>query len=269
VRLGPEALAFEAAELRQLADEVMRCRTVLQERALRRREHEGRDRPWLDADDALQAVDDARRARERLVEQRDEVRVRLRVDDGARGQQRELEPRLVAEDRELSVWRALDDLIGSSAGDAFAVFAQGLTLDLLIVEANRRLLELARRYRLEKSRGGELDFVVVDLDMGGARRALQTLSGGETFLVSLALALALATLAAPRARVETLFLDEGFGTLDAHNLEVAIGALDSLQATGCQVGVISHVDGFAERIGAVIEVRPEGSGQSRVLAPTR
>jgi exonuclease SbcC len=81
------------------------------------------------------------------------------------------------------------------------------------------------------------------------------------------LALALATLAAPRSRVETLFLDEGFGTLDAQNLEEqALGALDALQAAGCQVGVISHVDGIAERIGAQVEVQPDGAGQSRVIS---
>ncbi|MBL8723682.1 MAG: nuclease SbcCD subunit C, partial [Planctomycetes bacterium] len=87
---------------------------------------------------------------------------------------------------------------------------------------------------------------------------------GETFLVSLALALGLASLAAPRARIETLFLDEGFGTLDAQSLEQALGALDALQAAGCQVGVISHVDGIAERIGAWVEVRAEGGGRSRL-----
>ena len=168
-----------------------------------------------------------------------------------------------------AVWQALDGLIGSSTGDQFAVFAQALTLDLLLLEANRRLAELARRYRLQKNPEAALDFVVVDLDLGGSRRSLQTLSGGETFLVSLALALALATLAAPKSRVETLFLDEGFGTLDAASLEVALGALDSLQATGCQVGVISHVDGIAERIGAQVVVQPEGGGQSRVFAQAR
>ena len=154
------------------------------------------------------------------------------------------------------MWRALDELIGSSGGDAFVVFAQGLTLDLLLTEANRRLAEIARRYRVERNHGGEMDFVVVDLDLGGARRSLQTLSGGETFLVSLSLALALATLAAPRSRVETLFLDEGFGTLDAQHLEQALGALDTLQAAGCQVGVISHVDGIAERTGQLSKCCP-------------
>jgi exonuclease SbcC len=265
-RLGVDALREEADALEQLAGDVQRCRTELGLRTRLRREHEDHQRPTLGADDALRALDDAQKDKDRVARLLLDARTRLSFDDTMRKRRSDLLPGLTRAEQEFETWRALDDLIGSSAGDAFAVFAQALTLDLLLLEANRRLEELARRYRLEKSVGGELDFVVVDLDMGGTRRSLHTLSGGETFLVSLALALALATLAAPRSRVETLFLDEGFGTLDAHNLEIALGALDSLQATGCQVGIISHVDGIAERIGAVVEVRPEGSGQSRVVA---
>jgi len=269
-RLGPDALADEAQQLQALADEVIGRRATLRERTHKRREHEGASKPMLDADDAGRALDDAERAKQRLADQQLEKRSQIHSDDRALRHRRELQPRLERTEKELATWSALSDLIGHSTGDAFAVYAQGLTLELLLLEANRRLEELARRYRLDRndvatSGAAELDFVVVDLDLGGARRSLHTLSGGETFLVSLALALALATLAAPRSRVETLFLDEGFGTLDAHNLEIALGALDSLQATGCQVGVISHVDGFAERIGTVVEVRPEGSGQSRVI----
>jgi exonuclease SbcC len=234
-----------------------------------RKQHEGSNRPAIEEADAAQAWDDARTARARVDAQLTRVRTTLAADDLLRRQRDELAPRIEALEQSLAVWRALDELIGSSGGDAFAVFAQGLTLELLLTEANRRLSELARRYRLHKNPGGEMDFVVIDLDLGGTRRSLQSLSGGETFLVSLALALALATLAAPRSRVETLFLDEGFGTLDAQHLEQALGALDTLQASGCQVGVISHVDGIAERIGAVVEVQPEGGGQSRVLARVR
>lgn len=265
-RLGADALRDESVQLQALLDEVVRCRTELSLRARLRREHEDHDRPTLDSTEALLALGDAQKDRARIEKMRLEVHGKAMLDDSVRRRREQLQPDLDRASREFDTWRALNDLIGSSGGDAFAVFAQGLTLDLLLLEANRRLEELARRYRLEKSKGGELDFVVVDLDMGGTRRSLHTLSGGETFLVSLALALALATLAAPRSRVETLFLDEGFGTLDAQNLEIALGALDSLQATGCQVGVISHVEGIAERIGAVVEVRPEGSGRSRVLA---
>ena len=267
--VGSVWLREEGEALQELEVVVQRRRAVLQTCAEMRRRHETDERPAIEEGDATQAYDDARTSRDRVQTQLGDVRATLAADDLLRRQRDELAPRIAAVEQSLHVWRALDDLIGSSGGDAFVVFAQGLTLDLLLTEANRRLAELARRYRLHKNPGSEMDFVVVDLDLGGTRRSLQSLSGGETFLVSLALALALATLAAPRSRVETLFLDEGFGTLDAQNLEMALGALDTLQASGCQVGVISHVDGIAERIGAVVEVQPEGGGQSRVLARVR
>ncbi|HEU4419453.1 MAG TPA: SbcC/MukB-like Walker B domain-containing protein, partial [Planctomycetota bacterium] len=267
--LGAPWVREEAEALRKRDEQVVHLRAVVQTCAQMRKQHEGSNRPAIEEADAAQAWDDARTARARVDAQLSAVRTTLAADDLLRRQRDELAPRIEALEQSLSVWRALDELIGSSGGDAFAVFAQGLTLELLLGEANRRLSELARRYRLHKNPGGEMDFVVIDLDLGGTRRSLQSLSGGETFLVSLALALALATLAAPRSRVETLFLDEGFGTLDAQHLEQALGALDTLQASGCQVGVISHVDGIAERIGAVVEVLPEGGGQSRVLARVR
>jgi exonuclease SbcC len=267
--LGAGWVRDEAEALRKLDEQVVHLRAVVQTCAQMRKQHEGANRPAIEEADAAQAWDDARTARARVDAQLTEVRTKLAADDLLRRQRDELAPRIEALEQSLAVWRALDELIGSSGGDAFAVFAQGLTLELLLTEANRRLAELARRYRLHKNPGGEMDFVVVDLDLGGTRRSLQSLSGGETFLVSLALALALATLAAPRSRVETLFLDEGFGTLDAQHLEQALGALDTLQASGCQVGVISHVEGIAERIGAVVEVQPEGGGLSRVLARVR
>ncbi|MBL8736549.1 MAG: AAA family ATPase [Planctomycetes bacterium] len=268
-RLGADGIERAARELRALEDAVTQARSALQVIAQERQRHEAHARPAMDVEEAKQAVQQARASAAAIEARVDELRGRLFADTMVRRQRAELAPRLEAARATQGVWLQLDELIGSSTGDSFAVFAQGLTLDLLLVEANRRLAELARRYRLQRNRGGELDFVVVDLDLGGSTRSLMSLSGGETFLVSLALALALATLAAPRSRVETLFLDEGFGTLDAASLEQALGALDALQAAGCQVGIISHVDGIAERIGAQVVVQPEGAGQSRVVARVR
>lgn len=268
-RLGADGIERSARELRALEDAVTQARSALQVIAQERQRHEAHAQPAMDLGEAKQAEQQARASAAAIEARADELRGRLFADTLVRRQRDELAPRLAEAMATKGVWLQLDELIGSSTGDSFAVFAQGLTLDLLLVEANRRLAELARRYRLQRNRGGELDFVVVDLDLGGSARSLMSLSGGETFLVSLALALALATLAAPRSRVETLFLDEGFGTLDAASLEQALGALDALQAAGCQVGIISHVDGIAERIGAQVVVQPEGAGQSRVVARVR
>ena len=112
--------------------------------------------------------------------------------------------------------------------------------------------------------GEDLDLQVVDCEMGQEVRSIHSLSGGETFLVSLALALGLASMAAANLRFETLFIDEGLGTLDPEALEVVLAALDALQATGYQVGVISHIEGLAERVGARVHVEKRGGGRSVV-----
>ncbi len=161
------------------------------------------------------------------------------------------------------VWSQLGELIGSADGKKFRNFAQQLTLDILLGYANRHLESLSRRYRLERIRDS-LGLLVVDQDMGDEVRSVHSLSGGESFLVSLALALGLASLSSHRVRVESLFIDEGFGTLDADSLSMAMEALDNLQALGRKVGVISHVQEMTERIGARIQIRRFAGGLSRV-----
>ncbi|MBK8095504.1 MAG: AAA family ATPase [Planctomycetes bacterium] len=263
--MKPRQLADEERALRELDEAVLQARAVVRERVAHRQRHESHARPEMDLAECRRALDDAKTAQNRESERLQELVTRQAVDDQARRHRAELAPHLQQQTQRVQVWAAVDELIGSASGDKFGVFAQGLTMDLLLDEANRRLAELAPRYRLQRLRQSDLDFAIVDRDLGNTLRSVRSLSGGETFLVSLALALALATLAAERTRIETLFLDEGFGTLDAQSLETALAALDALQATGCQVGVISHVEGFAERVGTVVEVRPDGSGQSRLF----
>ncbi|MFO0932149.1 MAG: SbcC/MukB-like Walker B domain-containing protein [Planctomycetota bacterium] len=144
------------------------------------------------------------------------------------------------------------------------MFAQSLTLTELVATANAHLAGLRPRYRLARVPGTDLDLQIVDRDLGDEVRSVASLSGGETFLVSLALALGLSSLSAQDVRLDSLFVDEGFGTLDGDSLEDAIAVLDALQAEGRQVGLISHVPGLAERLGARVEVRPVGVGTSRV-----
>jgi DNA repair protein SbcC/Rad50 len=109
-----------------------------------------------------------------------------------------------------------------------------------------------------------LALMVVDQDMGDELRSVHSLSGGESFLVSLALALGLASLSSNRVRVESLFIDEGFGSLDAETLRVAMDALDGLQSLGRKVGVISHVQEMTERIATKILVQRKAGGRSSV-----
>ncbi|AIA70069.1 AAA family ATPase [Pectobacterium atrosepticum] len=164
-------------------------------------------------------------------------------------------------------WDALNLLIGSSKGDKFRKFAQGLTLDHLIYLANLQLSRLHDRYQLKRKPGGELELLVMDTWQADAERDTKTLSGGESFLVSLSLALALSDLVSHKASIDSLFLDEGFGTLDAETLDIALDALDNLNASGKTIGVISHVEAMKERIPVQIKVQKiNGLGVSQ-LAP--
>ncbi|NHH87037.1 AAA family ATPase [Cobetia sp. MB87] len=160
-------------------------------------------------------------------------------------------------------WGALSELIGSASGARFRTIAQAFNLERLIEHANLHLANLVRRYRLARG-ASPLGLVVVDTEMGDELRSVHSLSGGETFLVSLALALGLAGMASGELRIESLFIDEGFGSLDPDSLALAMEALDGLQASGRRVGVISHVAEMHERIPVRIAVRPSGNGQSRL-----
>jgi len=161
------------------------------------------------------------------------------------------------------LWAQLSEMIGSADGKKFRNYAQQFTLDVLTGYANRHLEALSRRYRLTRV-ADTLALMVVDQDMGDELRSVHTLSGGESFLVSLALALGLASLSSNRVRVESLFIDEGFGSLDPQTLSVAMDALDGLQALGRKVGVISHVQEMTERIATKILVKRQTGGKSCV-----
>lgn len=152
----------------------------------------------------------------------------------------------------------LHSLIGSKDGNKFRRFAQGLTLDNLVYLANQQLSRLHVRYLLQRKIGAgseALALQVIDTWQADAVRDTKTLSGGESFLVSLALALALSDLVSHKTSIDSLFLDEGFGTLDPETLDVALDALDCLNASGKMIGVISHVEALKERIPVQVRVR--------------
>ncbi|BEG98668.1 AAA family ATPase [Bacteroides sedimenti] len=161
-------------------------------------------------------------------------------------------------------WSKLNELFGSATGSKFKEIAQGYTLDVLLSYANKHLQELSRRYELRRI-PDTLGLQVIDLDMLGEIRSVHTLSGGESFLVSLALALGLSSLSSNRMRVESLFIDEGFGSLDADTLRVAMDALERLQTLGRKIGVISHVSEMNEHIATQIRVEKSVNGKSRIL----
>ncbi|PKN47386.1 MAG: hypothetical protein CVU59_03020, partial [Deltaproteobacteria bacterium HGW-Deltaproteobacteria-17] len=163
-------------------------------------------------------------------------------------------------------WEQLHELIGSADGKKYRVFAQGLTLDVVIGHANRQLRGLSDRYLLVREKDS-LELSVVDDYQAGEIRSTRNLSGGETFLVSLALALGLSRMSSRNVRVDSLFLDEGFGTLDDDTLENALATLSGLRQDGKLIGVISHVAAMKERIGVQIKVTPVSGGRSELSGP--
>jgi len=198
---------------------------------------------------------------------------RLEMAKRDRNEWRKKQQRYDEARKEAEPWLRLRDLIGVNNGDNFREFAQAQNLDLLLERANDRLKELNPRYRLQTIRDAvtgmpTLEFGVEDRWRADQPRSLKTLSGGESFLVSLALALGLSQLRTRTMPVETLLLDEGFGTLDADTLSTALSALERLQQDQRQVGMISHVGGLEERVDKRIRVEPLGQGRSRVHVET-
>lgn len=200
-----------------------------------------------------------------LSSRQGELRGRLTADDTLRVQQHDLLDQITRHQQEVTDRSRLNLLIGSADGAKFSRFAQGLTLDYLIHLANRRLEKLHGRYVLQRKTADSLELQITDTWQADTQRDTKTLSGGETFLVSLALALALSDLVSHKTQIESLFLDEGFGTLDQETLDIALDALDNLNATGKTIGVISHIDAMKERIAVQISVRKmNGLGISKL-----
>lgn len=164
-------------------------------------------------------------------------------------------------------WDLLHDLIGSADGKKFRNFAQGLTFEAMVAHANRQLRLMTDRYLLVRDRSVPLELNVVDTWQAGEIRSTRNLSGGESFIVSLALALGLSHMSSRNVRVDSLFLDEGFGTLDDDSLETALETLSGLQQSGKLIGVISHIAALKERICTRILVTPLTGGRSALSGP--
>ena len=166
--------------------------------------------------------------------------------------------------REISEkWQTLNDLIGSADGDKFRVFAQKQTLAIVVSHANEQLTKMKNRYTLKITPNDEnLSLSVIDREQAGEIRPTKNLSGGESFIVSLALALGLSQISGSHTRVDSLFLDEGFGSLDEDSLNTALDALGNLQSQGRMIGIISHVQALKERIATQIQVIPKNDGES-------
>ncbi|MBP2134148.1 exonuclease SbcC [Methanomicrobium sp. W14] len=164
-------------------------------------------------------------------------------------------------------WERLHELIGSSDGKKFRNFAQCLTFGIVISQANLRLEEMNDRYILVQNPEKQLDLCVIDNYQAGEVRSTKNLSGGESFIISLALALGLSAMSGKNVRVDSLFLDEGFGTLDDEALDTALDTLSGLRQDGKLIGIISHVPAIKQRIPTKIEVIKKQGGKSVLKGP--
>ncbi|MGY4024467.1 AAA family ATPase [Aeromonas rivuli] len=274
--ITPDELKARRIALQRLDDALAEARTRLGERQraqaqeeaklARYRVHHG-ELAALSAEALSQRLAECETRCRELDEQLFECRSQLAQAEVARQKAGELQAASQHQQGVADHWQQLSDLIGQANGAKFRTFAQSLTLERLLLEANAQLSDLSPRYRLERVPGTDLALQVVDLDMGDEVRSVDSLSGGESFLVSLALALALSSLSSKQTQIESLFIDEGFGTLDPDSLDLALASLDSLQAAGRQIGVISHVQTLVERIGVQIRIEALGGGESRVVLP--
>jgi exonuclease SbcC len=164
----------------------------------------------------------------------------------------------------LQRWEKLAELIGSADGKKYRSFAQGITFEILIANANQQLANLSPRYLLVRDDKIPLDLSIIDSFQGGEIRTIKNLSGGESFIVSLALALGLSRMSSKKISIDSLFLDEGFGSLDEESLEIALQNLAALNNEGKLIGIISHIPAIKERISTQIQVIPQEGGISKI-----
>lgn len=192
------------------------------------------------------------------------IREIIQSDEAKKLQHKNISISIEKQAKGLKRWEKLNRLVGSADGKRFSRFAQGLTLARLTELANRHLIKLSDRYQIIKTPGSDLELEIMDHYQADIIRPMNTLSGGESFLVSLALALGLSELASRKTQINSLFIDEGFGTLDAETLDIAITSLENLQANGKIIGIISHIDALKERIGNRIQVNKKAGGYSNI-----
>lgn len=212
----------------------------------------------------LEQVEEKERQYRELLVQIGALQLELQQNEKTAQEVHRLSDLIETQQKEHKRWAKLKDIIGAADGKEFRVFAQGLTLRRLCQLANRYLQSLNGRYWIQKREGKDLELDIVDTFQADNRRSMNTLSGGESFLVSLALALGLSDLAGQNAQIQSLFIDEGFGTLDDSSLDLAISTLENLQASGKTIGVISHVKELKERITTQLQIRKKDNGFSEI-----
>ncbi|NNB42436.1 AAA family ATPase [Pseudomonas chlororaphis] len=259
--LDDQQVAALRQQLQASEKAVEQAKVLVTEREQRLHSHQAQHNGQLDAEQLASALSELHNQLAASEQLSAELRAQQSEDQRRQDANQALGKQIAQAYAEWQRWARLNALIGSASGDTFRKIAQAYNLDLLVHHANAQLRQLVRRYRLKRG-GSMLGLLVMDTEMGDELRSVHSLSGGETFLVSLALALGLASMASSTLKIESLFIDEGFGSLDPESLQLAMDALDGLQAQGRKVAVISHVQEMHERIPVQIQVRRQGNGLS-------
>lgn len=261
-----EWITQEKKWLNEMKDQELVCSTMLKERTVRltkHRESEHKPDEGIDKESLESGLRELAGKQEESNKRLTEIQIAITTHEQGKKRIKAFESERKTTEGRYDNWAKLNDLLGSANGNKFKTIAQGYTLDVLTDYANTYLADLTKRYRLEKI-PNTLALQVIDNDMLGEVRTVHSLSGGESFLISLSLALGLSSLSSNRMNIESLFIDEGFGSLDMDTLTIAMDALGNLQTQGRKIGVISHVEEMKEQITTQIQVIKSANGRSIV-----
>lgn len=261
--LSNDWMDAERRALQAIEEAVTKAGSVVAERKQSLDDHQQKSLSERLPDELHALIADVKADAEQQKHKKGEIAFRLQQDEANKNKIGDLLKSIAAQAAIAENWSKLNEMIGSADGKKFRQIAQEYTLDVLLGYTNIHLQVLTNRYKMERI-PATLGLQVVDHDMGDEVRTVYSLSGGESFLVSLALALGLSSLSSSRMKVESLFIDEGFGSLDPTTLNIAMDALERLHNQGRKVGVISHVQEMTERIPVQIKVSKQQSGRSLV-----
>ncbi len=245
------------AEIDEVADRLSRCLQSQKDAEANFENHKANNKPGVTDEESLEALqgqltDKKTAASEYKTKIGEASATIVQMEDNRAKYQQLIEER-ERKQKLFDDWGGLNSELGSSDGKKLRNLAQIHTLRILLQNADQQLKRLTNKYSL-KCGGDSLAILVQDLEMNVCR-PVTTLSGGESFMVSLALALGLSDMMQGGRGSEMLFIDEGFGTLDQNSLNSVISVLEKLHSQGRKVGIISHVPELEERIEAKILVR--------------
>lgn len=256
------------AKVKEVKDRVLKAATTLDDRKRDIEEHNKaatRPKENRSIEEIVAKSEEAVRSRDTIAEAKSSINATLMKDKEDNEKYSKYNEDYLKKLKIAEAWGELDSKFGSSDGGVLTKLTQGYTLDILLDVANMHLREFSGRYILSRISQSSLAIKVIDLEMMSDSRSVHTLSGGETFLASLALSLALSSVSSNKMHIESLFIDEGFGALDGDTLKEAIDVLEKLQCTGRKIGVISHLGEMLQRIPTRIKVVKTGNGKSRIV----